>query len=120
MGVQCPRLRKVAPLMNRRLHTPAIAVASFATAFVFASWHAGLWRRAPVTAPVVASLATPMAARQPAATVVTVPAAAPLPRQPDAPILQDESPDPPTARPADTAEFLAAQDRAASHSSRSR
>jgi len=100
--------------VNRRLVTPVIVLVSFAGTFGVMSWRAGLWRAAPVTASVTLSAraALPRAATEPATPHT---AAAPVQRPPAAAPPEPEAV--PVAVPTD--EFLAAQDRAAAHSSRS-
>jgi hypothetical protein len=110
--------------VNHRLVTPVIVLASFAGSFGLMSWRAGLWPAAPATAAVTlpiraarasASIA-PAAQETTAAPAPRPPAAAPPETVPEAvpvvvPVVV------PVAVPTD--EFLAAQDRAAAHSSRS-
>jgi hypothetical protein len=113
--------------MNPRLVTPAMVVVCFAAAFGLTSWRAGLWQAAapiaappaPVPGPTPAVVDSP--ARAAPATAIT--ASIPQLAQPDA---DAEPPDnsataaPAPAQPVEPSEFLALQDRAATHSSRSR
>jgi hypothetical protein len=113
--------RQAVSPINSRLVTPAIVLVSFAAALGLTRWRSGAWRHAPASAAPVAMAPAvrlqPDAMRSPLAPPAAVPESSP-PQQPPVP------PDPPAetaaAQPADTTEFLAAQDRAAAHSARSR
>ncbi|MGC1457969.1 MAG: hypothetical protein WA825_06805 [Steroidobacteraceae bacterium] len=106
--------------MNSRVLTAPIALVAFAATLALIAGPGGKRHAAQQMSAPLATLAAPPVSLPPTA-VVAAPATERTESKPvGAPL--DERADPPAqaAQPADTSEFLAAQDRAAAHSSRSR